>query len=1182
MERDHSRLIEPEPANTNWQRVQDDVMAVSQAIYRSDYKSLKNILQNKKNLDFLWSNNIRNETSIVHVAAESNSLECLKYLVKRGGARALVLRDTSGWTALHYASYMGHMYVVQFLLENGSPILRDNKGKTPVYWAGKSDKAAKIVQLLIQASSNSTRGKGGKASFKSSYVSRKSTKNVSKTRKGNHSYKCGAVTASRCEDAISRDNCSISDEHIYPGEYDDQGNSDDASTDASSIKVTKQCGSKNKNSGKTSEDMALNGPFLDPQGNTRAKKTNRRAIGRRSTVPNPSFEEGSWDELHLLLLTANSQDIENLLQKNDVHKNYLVNKAGECGLTPLHVGAMIRNQHVIQALLDYDADIEARDSGGKTPLHRAAQSGNTAALRCFIKNGGDVLSTDNDGRTPLHDAAHNNHLEAVELLLQFTVDVNAKESTGSTALLLACNQGHAEIVKILLQHDADINLSDSDGQTPLHDAIANKDFAIVHLLLSSNKCSIHLRNEYGRTVLHNASANKTFEIVEMLLNHIKRLDNVLLNDILNARDEEGWSALHDAAATGAVEIAALLCENGIDINASKGDMQQPLHIAAANGHVDTVKYLLANGARANAGDSNGDTALHWAAFKGQSACVYAILNAAANSDIRNPIDPHCQNADGGTALHSAANHGDITTGEVLLDFGASVDVQMDDGNASLHNAAYEGHYNFACMLLEHRATVDIFNGELRTPLHEAACMGHTQLCRLLLGYGAGIDLQDGGGDTPLHWSVCNGHASCAKFLLDQGANMEVLNIDGGTPLHAALINNESSCIKVLLEAGAEVNAKMEIGGERSGDSCLHVAASEGLFKCINQLVIAGARINEKNALGQTPLHAAIIKRHLKAAVILIQNNADLSVVDKHGCVPLHYALGRRPHMLQPLAKSFKMMATLPADWQGFANMFDSDQFSDICIKTKEGKIIHAHKIVLCSRCPLFRAMFSHSFKESSQNTIKLDYEHNVVKMLIQFLYSGSVEIDNASPENIMECLQLADQYTLETLKSLCGCILQDSLDIDNLVNVYKFAKYHGASNLQVACIDYFLKPSTSKRIDEQYRVAKRTWLGSKTNSIDETPAPLPPKTRYKAIIHDILHRRWRTLGIKVNQKMSLEEDGGTESTEGPPNENQNEFELNNDVIENESSSSDDDDDERQTVDHINSDASGDDDDDELN
>ena len=65
-------------------------------------------------------------------------------------------------------------------------------------------------------------------------------------------------------------------------------------------------------------------------------------------------------------------------------------------------------------------------------------------------------------------------------------------------------------------------------------------------------------------------------------------------------------------------------------------------------------------------------------------------------------------------------------------------------------------------------------------------------------------------------------------------------------------------------------------------------------------------------------------------------------------------------------------------------MYDNNQFSDICIETKDGKTINAHKIVLCSRCPLFRAMFSHSFKESSQDTIKLDYAYDVVKMLVQF------------------------------------------------------------------------------------------------------------------------------------------------------------------------------------------------------
>ena len=52
MEQDHSQMVEPEAANTNWKRVQNDVMAVSQAVYRSEYKSLKDILQNKKELRF--------------------------------------------------------------------------------------------------------------------------------------------------------------------------------------------------------------------------------------------------------------------------------------------------------------------------------------------------------------------------------------------------------------------------------------------------------------------------------------------------------------------------------------------------------------------------------------------------------------------------------------------------------------------------------------------------------------------------------------------------------------------------------------------------------------------------------------------------------------------------------------------------------------------------------------------------------------------------------------------------------------------------------------------------------------------------------------------------------------------------------------------------------------------------
>ena len=151
--------------------IQKEMSNIFHIVKKNEYKKLKQVLQNKNNLDFLWENNVKQCTSIVHVAAEYNSLECLKYLIKRGGARALVLRDTSGWTALHYSSFMGHLRVVKYLLEHGSPILRDNKGKSPIFWTGRSSQHAEIITLLIQATTNSAKGKGGRISSKNTSAS---------------------------------------------------------------------------------------------------------------------------------------------------------------------------------------------------------------------------------------------------------------------------------------------------------------------------------------------------------------------------------------------------------------------------------------------------------------------------------------------------------------------------------------------------------------------------------------------------------------------------------------------------------------------------------------------------------------------------------------------------------------------------------------------------------------------------------------------------------------------------------------------------------------------------------------------------------------------------------------------------------------------------------------------------
>jgi ankyrin repeat protein len=1103
-------------ANATDTGVYNEVVAT---IQRCDVNQLVHVLQSQQNIDFLWKRENSEKKTIFHLAAELGSTSCLSYLAKRGGSRALVARDKDGWTPLHYAAHSGQLESVKVLIMAGSPILRDDKGKTPMYWCGRRASDLNIVSFLLDATLRSgatSRARNMIVRDSATYAHVSSTISVNKTKGttgiGVGDAKISATSTNRIRSSLEESvdeasgdftmlmvgndaNSDRTANSVYNAEHQ---RTETQSTDDKNVEVNYG------DDGNETESEPTANMSLCKKRNPRAEVKSRRQIGRRSSDAKDRKEEGSWTNLHLFVInSADEMELENLCLKPNIRNN--VNAAGECGLTPLHMAAIRGNIIFCEVLLNHGAYLCQVDSGGKTALHRAAQAGRTMTVKYFLEKGININAKDNDGRTPLHDAAYNGHVDAASILIQNGATCDEIDIDGSTALLLAAHSGHVDMVDLLLHNGVDADKPDLDGCTALHDAAEKSRVEVAKILLEYN-ARLDVRNECGRTALHAACAHGHYDVAKTFVDHILITENA--EQILNARDEDGWSALHDAVVTGNIHLVRLLVENGLDVN--EGDQQPPLHGAAANGHAEVVRYLMGQGARTNEGDSNGDTALHWAAFKGQSDCVRALLEPI---DDEPPIDPHCQNADGGTALHSAANHGDVFTGKILLEHGANVDIQMDDGNAALHNAAYEGHHNFALSLLEHGANVNILNAELRTPLHEAACMGHTHLCRLLLNYGAGIDVQDGGGDTALHWAVCNGHSKTAFYLLQAGANMASVNVDGGSPLHAALINGEEESVRVLIKAGANVNAKMETPlDEGKNDSCLHVAAAEGLTTCITLLISAGALFDEKDGMGRTPLHEAVRRRHISSALSLISNGADLGAIDFRGCVPLQYALGRRPDLLHPLAKKLSSVPKTSKEWTGFSDMLDNEQFSDVIIVCRGGEEMHAHKVVLAARCEPFRAMFSHSFREADQAKVRLDYPYEVIRVLFEYLYSGRVNHANISPNVAMECVQLADQYTLAQLKTICGCILEESLDYINVIDIFTFAKYHGAINLQLACIDFFLQPSTCRRIMDHYQSAHRHHSNESS--------PTPPRLVYKEIIDDILNRRWKSLGVRGARKLA--------------------------------------------------------------
>ena len=135
--------------------------------------------------------------------------------------------------------------------------------------------------------------------------------------------------------------------------------------------------------------------------------------------------------------------------------------------TPLHSATYYGHLQMVQVLLEYKADVHARNNAGGTPLHflhnesidtsrhtpsQIAQLHNVT--RYLLDHGADVNARSNDLLTPLHVAAQEGWVEVVRVLLEHGASVGAEDKRGRTPLQLASSAGHSDVMKLLSEYVA--------------------------------------------------------------------------------------------------------------------------------------------------------------------------------------------------------------------------------------------------------------------------------------------------------------------------------------------------------------------------------------------------------------------------------------------------------------------------------------------------------------------------------------------------------------------------------------------------------------------------------------------------------------------------------------------------------------------------------------------------------
>lgn len=151
----------------------------------------------------------------------------------------------------------------------------------------------------------------------------------------------------------------------------------------------------------------------------------------------------------------------------------------------------------------------------------------------------------------------------------------------------------------------------------------------------------------------------------------------------------------EAAALGDAErLQSLLDAEPSAVTRYSNDGWTPLHLAAFFGHADAVRLLLERGSDARAVSINAmrNTPLH-AGLAGPRGMDVARLLVDAGAEV------NARQHGGYTALHSAAQHGDTSLVDLLLDHGADPNQATEDGRRPVDFARERGHAEAAARLV---------------------------------------------------------------------------------------------------------------------------------------------------------------------------------------------------------------------------------------------------------------------------------------------------------------------------------------------------------------------------------------------------------------------------------------------------------------------------------------------------
>lgn len=138
----------------------------------------------------------------------------------------------------------------------------------------------------------------------------------------------------------------------------------------------------------------------------------------------------------------------------------------------------------------------------------------------------------------------------------------------------------------------------------------------------------------------------------------------------------------------------------------------------------------------------------------------------------------------------------------------------------------------------------------------------------------------------------------------------------------------------------------------------------------------------------------------------------------------------------------KVNFNLKALWTDMENLLKDPKYADVQIKTKDGVILTAHKLILSVRVPMFHAMFETDMQEKSSGVVETpEIGSRAMNIILHYIYTGKLHPDWKDAD-MRELLNGADQYGLDGLIQYCNHLLITLCNDQNAKYLLEVAKLH--------------------------------------------------------------------------------------------------------------------------------------------